>query len=422
MSTDPKSGIVYATMYTSSDGVLSDGAQFSGVLIAPDEILTAAHCVTGVGKTIRNFGTVCAGYDGAPSSEGSIAVDGVHVLDASHNDTSLTDALASTDYALLHLSQAISGGTVFSLASALQGGTFEVDGYPAAAAGHLAELQETLSPGSVSGELKGTAIAGTADSRGGSGGPVWSDTSGMPTVVGIASGAASDGSGVFKALTSQDIAQIDAWVQADHASGQPALTSTTIAAPVAPAPDPLDALASRLQADADAHGGARAQLLSDVASALSSARQEGFVYSDLPDAVDRAASLLKSGSQTPGKSVAFMAGLMGAEAGASSATGRLLRYINLNFGLSLYSRSARQAVIQGYAEDSSLSSYTATARPVSAPTAQNFSIGDLAATLNRSGSAANTSVMPSLRAEDHAATMPVLTARHTEGLGVNGMA
>ena len=409
MSTDPHSGIAFITMYSSVNGTLSDGVQFSGVLIAPDEILTAAHCVTGSSGDIRNYGTVCANYDGAPSSEGSVAIDGVHVLDASHSGTSLTDSSVSTDYAVLHLSRAIAGGAVFSLASALQGGIFEVDGYPAASAGRLAELQETLTPGQISGELTGLAIAGTADSRGGSGGPVWSDVSGTPVVVGIASGAASDGSGVFKALTAEDIAQIGAWVQADHSSVQLPSNTMNVAGTFDPASDGLDQLAAQLQAEAAAGGGARSQRLGDVASALAGARQDGFSYLDLPEATDQIASLLKNGSQTPNKSVAFMAGLMASGAGGPLATGGLLSYISTNFGLT-FGKGIQQFVRRGYAESVSLSRYSETARPIQAAFYTDRSIGDLAGALHQTQSGAESSALVSRVSGSTEGTTPVLTS------------
>ncbi|WP_165359769.1 trypsin-like serine peptidase, partial [Lichenibacterium minor] len=172
------------------------------------------------GKTYTSA-EVIAGHDGH-TTYGSTA-SAIHAMpDADW--TQLSNA--GGDFALIHLATPITDVPVMSLGSDFTGGAVTVTGYPAATSGQQDSAAETVStlPG-YAGVLQGTALGAPGDAHGASGGPVWTEVGGVPTVVGLTQSEAGS-TGYFLQLTDADVAQIRSWISADEA--QPAASTAAI--------------------------------------------------------------------------------------------------------------------------------------------------------------------------------------------------
>ncbi len=211
---DPNTGMAYVLIgEVDASGNVSDMVQASGVLVAPDEVLTAAHVIYGT-NGLRTSGTVIMDYNkGTYTTTDSVA--GVHVV-AQADYT--TDAGEQTDYALIHLSTPVTGGTVFNLAAFGGNGTYNVSGYPAGTGGALDTQSEQVTKESSYTVLNGATLSqGTNNAHGSSGGPVWTTVNGTPTVEGVISAESSDGTtGFFTQMTATTVAQIQSWIAQDH--------------------------------------------------------------------------------------------------------------------------------------------------------------------------------------------------------------
>lgn len=399
MSDDPHSGIAFVTMFDSANGQLSNGEQFSAVEVAPDEFLTAAHAVTNSDGSLRNYGTVIAGYTGTKGSGYGMTVDGVHVFSNAHTTGVETVSTVGDDLALLHVSSTDPSGIAFKMATGVSGDA-TVSGYTANAEGSLVEQAGALTTG-VTGELLGTALDVDGSAKGSSGGPVWTMQNGTPTVEAVVS-AGSGSLGMFASLTTQDISTIDAWIYSDDAGKSwdslyappPAPTPSPAPTPptdpsssrATPAVDRLTTLAGDLR---DASAGASApkgRMMNDVATGLTIAEGRGLSGSDIPDAAYGTAAILGNTSWTPKRSVAYMAGLMAAEAGV--AKGRVLGYVANVFGLSLGGKAMNAVAMTGYADDQAFGANAASA-PIPDQAADGWTAQGLAASL---GSPAATAV------------------------------
>jgi V8-like Glu-specific endopeptidase len=123
--TYPYNSVVYVAV-TMPDGSVWDA---SGVLIAPDEVLTAAHVVwhQGVGQAIQAF--VQPAVNGADVPYLPVGVANVHYFAINDPNDQFTGAESQHDFALLHLSQPVSAG-VMPLEPDFPGGQIHVTGYP----------------------------------------------------------------------------------------------------------------------------------------------------------------------------------------------------------------------------------------------------------------------------------------------------
>jgi len=189
--------------------------QDSGVLISPDEVLTASHAVWfsrpgGGGATdivvtpqadaagVRPYGI----FSGKAAHYSTIADDGA-----------ISYADSERDFAVIHLDKPVSGVTPWALGDgSFSGGPVTVSGYPASASGTRVDTPEVVRVDpSYPGLFDGTSIG-----AGSSGGPVWTlNADGQPQVVGVVSSGFDNGPGFFARLTPEDIQQVQGWVKQD---------------------------------------------------------------------------------------------------------------------------------------------------------------------------------------------------------------
>ncbi len=242
MSVDPNGGVVAVKFITSvtSTPTIVNGVQAtqstisytygSGVLVSPDEVLTAAHVVYSESGSLQSNGFVDVGQNAGSPTETS-SIKSIHVDPFSDYTTTAGTAV---DFALVHLATPILDQPIMALGSDFNGGTATVTGFPTSSGGQQATATEAFTPmnGSV---LNGAPLG--SDPHGSSGGPVWTDVNGRATVVGDV--ASYNGStGFFKRLTAADVAQIQGWISQDDtgavqvASGPP--PAGTQASTVAP--------------------------------------------------------------------------------------------------------------------------------------------------------------------------------------------
>ena len=221
--------------------------QGSGVLIAPDEVLTAAHLVYDSSGNIARDTVVSAGYDRG-AVHGVVAAQSISAMPVA--DWTVLSGTQG-DFALVHLATPITDVPVMALGQGFTGGAATATGYPLATGGAQDSLAETLSTVAGYDVLQGTPLGGGGDPRGSSGGPVWETVDGVPTVVGLVS-SAQGSTGYFLALTAADVAQIQSWEAIDHAAPPALATAPIVAAPTHAAPS---ATAADAAADLAAAGG-----------------------------------------------------------------------------------------------------------------------------------------------------------------------
>jgi V8-like Glu-specific endopeptidase len=210
-TTAPLNGVVYITARIGSEQL-----QASGVLIAPNLVLTASHVVWQAGIGTATTITVAPGYGSgvAPYGDAYAVSYNFNPIDDANEEVS-GDAIEN-DYAVIKLGTSFSGPTEFALGANFTGGTAYVSGYPAAAGGALQSSAQTLSLVPSYSILEGLTLG-----AGSSGGPIWtSSPHGAPTVYGVVS--AQNGSIAYDVqLTSSALSQIRSWVVQDEAPRPP---------------------------------------------------------------------------------------------------------------------------------------------------------------------------------------------------------
>ena len=233
----PYNGVVYIT-----DTIGDDDYQSSGVLIAPNLVLTAAHVVSQAGVGTATNIEVSPGYDAGVAPFGdayALTYNFNPVADYGDLETLST---SQSDFALIKLGTSFSGPTIFDLGSNFAGGVAYVAGYPASKDGMQQSPAQNVSlvPGY-------SILQGGALGSGSSGGPVWTPAAdGAPTVDGLVS-TASDGVGYNVQLTTSDVNEIEGWVQQDEAPTPPLTvfdtsTDTAVAAAGSTYTGPVPAL------------------------------------------------------------------------------------------------------------------------------------------------------------------------------------
>ncbi len=184
--------------------------QGSGVLISPDEVLTAAHLVYTTGVGLATNIQVTPGYNSgvAPFGTYSGTVTHYNAINDAGGFLYLPDIQA--DYAVIHLSTPTTAGYI-PVGVAFSSGVATVGGYPGVVNGAQVDMPETLSTYPGYNILTGVSIG-----AGSSGGPVYTGEGAGAVVIGVVSASSAvTGTGYFKKLTAADRATILNWVAAD---------------------------------------------------------------------------------------------------------------------------------------------------------------------------------------------------------------
>ena len=187
------------------------GYEGSGVLISPDEVLTASHMVWSTGVGTATDIEVSPGYNNGTSYFGTFS--GVVTHYNPINDTggliSLKDS--ASDYALIHLSTPVPAAVgSFALGADFSSGAVTVSGYPGYS-GNQFDVAESVTTLASANLLTGASLG-----AGSSGGPVWTQTAAGATVLGtVSTGTAT--TGYFNKITAGERATLQAWVAQDEA-------------------------------------------------------------------------------------------------------------------------------------------------------------------------------------------------------------
>jgi V8-like Glu-specific endopeptidase len=205
-STYPYDAIVMIT-----DDINGESWQGSGVLISPDEVLTASHLVFIQGGATATHIVVTPAYNGGISPYGSASGTTIHYNQVEDAGESLTNQQSQYDYAVIHLAQPIAAVGTMGLQANFSGGTVNVSGYPASAGG-----TQITSAQVVTANPDYTLLDGTSLGSGSSGGPVWVDGKNGPQVVGLISSQSSDSVGYNSMITTAAYNQIEQWVADDN--------------------------------------------------------------------------------------------------------------------------------------------------------------------------------------------------------------
>ena len=190
------------------------GYEGSGVMISPDEVLTASHLLWTQGIGVSTNIMVSPGYNDHVAPFGTF--NGVAAHYNTINDAGGTLALTDigNDYAVIHLTNAVPAivGTM-TLGTEYAQGSVTVSGYPGDT-GLRSDRVETVTTSAVSNVLMGTSLG-----PGSSGGPVWIGGASGTTVVGtVSAGSSTTDAGYFSKITNDTLGVIQGWVAQDDAA------------------------------------------------------------------------------------------------------------------------------------------------------------------------------------------------------------
>lgn len=213
--------------------------QGSGVLISPDEVLTASHVLYHQGQGVVTNVMVSQGF----STGLSVAYSSFHYFPVQDANDTLTFDQSQFDYAIIHLSHPLTGVGYMGLYANFIAGNVQVTGYPTFAGGTQVNSYQYIQKDSQYSLLDGQTLG-----VGSSGGPVWVNGSYGPQVVGVVSSADTAGNGYFTQITSAIFSQIQTWVtQDDGTTPTPVPVPTPTPLPViTPTPVPTPSLPTTL--------------------------------------------------------------------------------------------------------------------------------------------------------------------------------
>lgn len=195
--------------------------QASGLLISPDEVLTAAHVVYYSNLGAATHVTVIPGYNDGREPFGVYTAANVNyygiddTFNVSTGQGSIPFSAMPFDFALIHLSTPVDSRTPdFKLGYggvSSSGRKVHVTGYPASFGGEMINATPFVSQ--LPGDAAHSVLIGTALGEGSSGGPVWiAKKKRKDTVEGVVS-AAIGSLGYFAELTSTTYNQILTWMR-----------------------------------------------------------------------------------------------------------------------------------------------------------------------------------------------------------------
>lgn len=191
--------------------------QGSGVLIAPDEVLTASHMVftQGVGTATQIVVTPGSSYGSSPY--GSANGTTVHYSPVNDANQTITNQQSQMDYAVIHLATPFAFPEYMGIQPDFGGGPVNITGYPQSAGGAQVNSAQVVARNPTYTLLNGTALG-----AGSSGGPVWIQTAHGPQIVGLVSSeAATNNTGYNVLLTSSALFTIENWVAQDEGGSVP---------------------------------------------------------------------------------------------------------------------------------------------------------------------------------------------------------
>ncbi|MDX7952821.1 trypsin-like peptidase domain-containing protein [Lichenihabitans sp. Uapishka_5] len=198
----------YGTIALVQDTIGGQTFEASGVLISPDELLTASHVVytEGVGTATSIY--VAPGYNNGSEPYGVVTGTSFHYNAVSDANDLISLASSQSDYAVIHLSRPVSAGTM-QLASDVNGGPVNVTGYPGTGGGAQVTISETVTK-----DPNYSLLDGVDTAPGSSGSPLWQEQNGLARVIGLVS--SGDGTnGYSTQITAAAAAQIRSWVYQD---------------------------------------------------------------------------------------------------------------------------------------------------------------------------------------------------------------
>ncbi len=209
----------YGSIVRITDTINGRNFQGSGVLIAPDEVLTAAHMVWRTGIGVATDIEVTPGYSQGLAPFGRIQGAVTHYNPINVTDGAIPISDIAYDFAIIRLSRATAAGSMRLLAGFTRGDAI-VSGYPATKLGVQVNSEQYVDSTDAYDLLYGSALG-----PGSSGGPVWTVDASGPAVVGLVSAADDAGNGYFVKITAEVRNTILSWVEQDHAA--PALAAFT---------------------------------------------------------------------------------------------------------------------------------------------------------------------------------------------------
>jgi V8-like Glu-specific endopeptidase len=198
----------YSTVVYITDTIGGLGYQASGVMLSPDEVLTAAHVVYQAGTGGASSITVRPGYNAGSAPYGSASASWFHYFKIQNADNLISNSDSQYDYAIIHLSSKLNAGTMGYLSN-FAGGAVHVTGFPASSGGQMIDFTENVRL-----DPNFTLLDGGDTGHGSSGGPVWVLQNGSPYVVGLVS-SGNGTTGYNMQITSQAFQQISAWIGQD---------------------------------------------------------------------------------------------------------------------------------------------------------------------------------------------------------------
>ncbi len=204
----PYNSVVYIT-----DFIGGVEYQASGVLIAPNEVLTATHVVYQSGVGTATDIEVSPGYEDGATPYGTIAGVSFHYNGLNDSNDLISNASSQEDFAVIHLAEPVSNDGTMTVDPNYGGGVVNISGYPGQTGGTQDDVTEPVTV-----DPSYTLFEGRGLGAGSSGGPVWiAGASGQADVVGLVS-SGSGNQGYFVQLTTSDYDQIEAWVAEDDGS------------------------------------------------------------------------------------------------------------------------------------------------------------------------------------------------------------
>ena len=231
MAVDP-TAYPYDTVVRITDTIGNTDYQASGVLISPDEVLTASHVVDIAGIGAASNIVVTPAYNDGTAPYGSADGTYTHYIPIDDVNGQISNDNSQSDYAVIHLSSPFTGLGTMGLSPNFAGGPVTIAGYPTSTNGAMVASTQTVYP-----DPNYTLLDGVTLGNGSSGGPLFVDGATGPQVVGIVSSESDvNQTGYNTLITTAVFNQIEQWVKADDATATTPSPPATPSPPVTPSP------------------------------------------------------------------------------------------------------------------------------------------------------------------------------------------